>query len=80
MLRELAKLSGGMLFMHGHVANIETARRLDHGHARHAAKPAQPASRKRRLPGAAEWLMLAPIWIATPVIVFLAIAELVHPT
>ncbi|HJP97805.1 MAG TPA: hypothetical protein VJ862_04500, partial [Rhodanobacteraceae bacterium] len=28
MLRELAKLSGGMLFLGGHIADVETLRRL----------------------------------------------------
>ena len=78
MLRELAKLSGGMLFMHGHVTDLETARRLAHGCTVQIVEPAPQEGPKPSLFGAAEWLMLAPIWIVTPMIVLLAAAELVR--
>src|SRR5579875_22751 len=45
MLRELAKLSGGMLFLGGHVADPETARLL----ARDDAPPVRTPRRGRRL-------------------------------
>lgn len=36
MLKELAKLSGGMLFLGGHISDVETVRRL--------ARPSEPAA------------------------------------
>jgi hypothetical protein len=78
MLKELSKLSSGLLLMQGHVADLETARRLARSCATQAGGRVRAEGRKRR-PGLAESVMLAPIWIVTPTIVLLAAAALVHP-
>jgi hypothetical protein len=78
MLKELSKLSGGLLLMHGYVTDLDTARRLARSCAAQVGEHVHAASRKRRLPGLAESVMLAPIWVATPMIVLLAAAELVR--
>lgn len=69
MLRELAKLSGGMLLMHGHLMDVETLRWLGRDEA---PQPPQTPPRRKR-PGNApargqdwrtvfELLLLAAIW------------------
>lgn len=78
MLKELSKLSSGLLLMQGHVADLETARRLFRGRTTQVDGRARVAGRKRH-PGLVESAMLAPIWIVTPTIVLLAAAALVHP-
>lgn len=65
MLRELARISGGMLLMHGHLTDVETLRRLDRDNA-------PPATRTPRHDGHAghgrDWrtaldlMLLAAIW------------------
>ncbi len=77
MLKELARLSTDLLFMHGHIAVFQPARRPTRSDAMPGAEPS-PGARRRRRRGAAEWLTLTPIWVLTPVIVSLAIAELVR--
>jgi len=79
MLRELARLSGGMLFLDGHVASIETARLLARDESPpprrrggRRARSSGPRGRDWRTP--MELLLLAAIWggsflflrIATP--------------
>lgn len=81
MLKELAKLSGEMLFLSGHVADLETARLLARGQASPRARAPRRGRRVRALVRngrdwrtPAELLLLAAIWggsflflrIATP--------------
>lgn len=74
MLNELSKLAAGMLFTGGHLAHCETVRTLADADTigTHVPRP------RRYGTGAVEWLMLVPVWIATPLMVGLAAAELLR--
>jgi hypothetical protein len=78
MLKELSKLWQGLLLMQGHAAVVRPIQSAACGGAAPMAAPPH-RHRRRSLLGASEWLTLAPIWIVTPVIVLLALADLVHP-
>ena len=68
MLRELAKLSGGMLFLDGHVTDLATVRRLARDEVSPPRTPRGGHSRRTPRQGPRDWrtpvelLVLAAIW------------------
>lgn len=79
MLKELSKLAVGMLFLGGYMTHFGTAPGVARAPAVEATRPDPRTRTLRRRTDVIEWLMLVPIWIATPVIVGLTIASLLSP-
>lgn len=77
MLKELASLSSGMLSRGGYLTPEATPRRA--APTAPAAAGEQPRAPTHRWAAPAETAMLVTIWLATPAMVFVAIAGLLLP-
>lgn len=79
MLKELSKLATGLLVQGGYMTPCGTTPMAVHAQAAMATRPDPRTRTLRRRTDAIEWLLLVPIWIATPLIAGLAIASLLRP-